>query len=357
MTPGEFGTVDPDRLRSLAPGIQWDGTRWTGGGVVLYRLAVVSRHFQAGSVVDVVDNSGVLLATLVHCCGVLVDRVEDLSDVEYLCLIDDAEDASVVVTAGHTFRRSYLAVEASRQSEYETDFMDSSTVWGGLLHDGVHQFVDPVIQPVSQLVATKGIQFPTDHHKVPVTYAALEPYAFERFLKLYHMLELLFEWDTVVKLRALGDDLRGVGRLMSEYTQSELPALKRVLKYRCLDMDSLIPPLAKLRNHESVAKQIFLDHKKSGAPSNLGDDLLNELFFSHEFSRTRMNAWAKHGLSTMEAQDKLILDCTAYFIYRIRCSIAHNRIGEFMFDRSDEAFVAGFGEPLLRAVLRSAMRA
>lgn len=41
----------------------------------------------------------------------------------------------------------------------------------------------------------------------------------------------------------------------------------------------------------------------------------------------------------------------AYLIYRVRCSIAHSRIGEHILTQSDEEFVANVAEPLLKSLL------
>ncbi|MBK7129689.1 MAG: hypothetical protein IPH66_10055 [Crocinitomicaceae bacterium] len=49
--------------------------------------------------------------------------------------------------------------------------------------------------------------------------------------------------------------------------------------------------------------------------------------------------------------NKFIINVTAYWIYRIRCSIAHNKIGEYHLSWNDENFIVDFGEPLLKEVL------
>jgi hypothetical protein len=51
--------------------------------------------------------------------------------------------------------------------------------------------------------------------------------------------------------------------------------------------------------------------------------------------------------------DKLILETAAYWVFRVRCCIAHHRIGEYLLTQLDEEFVVEFAEPLLLGVLRS----
>ena len=47
----------------------------------------------------------------------------------------------------------------------------------------------------------------------------------------------------------------------------------------------------------------------------------------------------------------LIINIATYWIYRVRSSIAHSRIGEYVMSTSDEEFVVEIAEPLLRSVL------
>ncbi|WP_217361105.1 hypothetical protein [Dolichospermum sp. UHCC 0406] len=49
--------------------------------------------------------------------------------------------------------------------------------------------------------------------------------------------------------------------------------------------------------------------------------------------------------------DDLVINFSAYCIYRVRCCTAHNRIGEYVMSNDDEGFVVEFAEPLLREVL------
>jgi hypothetical protein len=46
-----------------------------------------------------------------------------------------------------------------------------------------------------------------------------------------------------------------------------------------------------------------------------------------------------------------LLKFTAYCIYRIRSSIAHHKIGEYLMTHQDEAFMINFAEPLIDEVI------
>ncbi|NES18002.1 MAG: hypothetical protein F6K41_03525 [Symploca sp. SIO3E6] len=49
--------------------------------------------------------------------------------------------------------------------------------------------------------------------------------------------------------------------------------------------------------------------------------------------------------------ETIIIKIAAYWIYRVRSCIAHNRIGEYIMLPEDEEFIVEFAEPLLREVL------
>ena len=46
-----------------------------------------------------------------------------------------------------------------------------------------------------------------------------------------------------------------------------------------------------------------------------------------------------------------ILNLASYWIYRIRSSIAHSKIGEYQLSYTDEAFMIEFAEPLLQEIV------
>jgi hypothetical protein len=54
--------------------------------------------------------------------------------------------------------------------------------------------------------------------------------------------------------------------------------------------------------------------------------------------------------------EELAIRLSTYWIYRVRCSIAHSKIGEYVMTSRDEPFVALFAEPLLRCVLETTLK-
>ena len=71
------------------------------------------------------------------------------------------------------------------------------------------------------------------------------------------------------------------------------------------------------------------------------------------FSRTNTKENNPNNIQgiTNKGYDNLVIEFSAYCIYRVRCCISHNRIGEYVMSNDDEGFVVEFAEPLLREVL------
>ncbi len=98
-------------------------------------------------------------------------------------------------------------------------------------------------------------------------------------------------------------------------------------------------------NYRLIATDAFHNFSKEGDPlKEEGNENVDP------YHTSDLNPAAAKRANLAQTQDqygKLIRDVAAYWIYRIRSSIAHSRIGEFLLRDEDEEFVAGFGEPLL----------
>jgi hypothetical protein len=110
-----------------------------------------------------------------------------------------------------------------------------------------------------------------------------------------------------------------------------------------------------------IVKELFFDFGKSGNPlSGKQDDFLKMLSttgFTQDGAQN--NGLIRRGPAN-EVQTKefhtLVLNVSVYWIYRVRSSIAHSRIGEYVMTLDDERFVEQFAEKLLRRILASVLR-
>jgi hypothetical protein len=147
-----------------------------------------------------------------------------------------------------------------------------------------------------------------------------------------------------------GDDLVDFGKIMSAYQRSELARLKGIVREFCRDFDAVAATMIKLTEFLDRAQDMFQVHGKDGNP--LVDEPKWVAFCnlievgSLERSMVKTATLAKND----EAFDTLFANLAAYMIYRMRSSIAHSRIGEYLLTDADDAMIAGFGLPLLQEV-------
>jgi hypothetical protein len=181
----------------------------------------------------------------------------------------------------------------------------------------------------------------------------------ERFLKLYHLLELIFDWDFVQRIKGLNDNLQGIGKLLNEYNSTkEVDFLKKLLKSKHeqgkITIDDIADRLNKISSPDylDTGMKIFFDYNKETNPYKTSDDTIpfRDLMAQGGFSRANASNASIKGI-TGKNYELLVIEFSAYCIYRVRYCTAHNRIGEYVMSNEDEEFVVEFAEPLLCEVL------
>jgi hypothetical protein len=120
----------------------------------------------------------------------------------------------------------------------------------------------------------------------------------------------------------------------------------------CSDINSIVRCLNKVKGYKKVATELFFIFGKKN--SNPLKDISNfEKFISSAdpFSYLNCKKILGSNISTLENYKLFIRKLSVYWIYRIRCSIAHNKIGEYLMSLKDEKFVTDFGFPLLQEII------
>ena len=247
------------------------------------------------------------------------------------------------------FRNDFLVIPKTRLAAYEADLLATAPIWGGFSHDPVSSSPS-VVRAETKIQAQSGLKIPTTFHARSLQFSVRAAHPYDRFLRQYHQLELLFDWIFVKKIQALGADLEGVAKLMSEYSSGDLPRLKVILLKYFSDSGRVRDKLLMPHAHLTTAKEIFDINNKDGNPLKDKWDKFVQ-WHGQGMTESAAKSPAIKILGSDKSFDELIINIAAYWIYRIRCSIAHNRIGEYIMKESDEAFVVNFMEPLLREVL------
>jgi len=172
----------------------------------------------------------------------------------------------------------------------------------------------------------------------------------ERYLQLYHQLELLFDWVIVQEIRRLSDDLMGAGKVLAAFASGDLPRLNNLLSRYLVSPDSVVKELGALRTYEDEGRKIFQEYGKDGNP--LKEEWSKWVNCVNSGDPTEMNVRSARLSMNSSGYPGFVARVTAYFIYRVRCCVAHSKIGEYVLRDTDEEFIVRFAEPLLRAVLK-----
>lgn len=244
------------------------------------------------------------------------------------------------------FDCDYAVIDLPHLSDYVLNFKSSSVLWGGFSHDPP---LMPVKRVVMKLVALRGICYPTVYHHQQAVRAVMSSHTFDRYLKIYHQLELLFDWVVVRRIQNLGDDLTGIAKVMSRHSSGDLPSLKELIKEYCQNLSSVWDIMRTIDSHIVVANDVFQNYGKDGNP--LKDQWSNFIAALGSGSYSLANATSNRLANRQDVLDKLVAETAAYWLFRIRCCIAHNRIGEYVLTDNEVQFVLTFGEPLLKVVV------
>lgn len=279
-----------------------------------------------------------------------------MTEFEFLAFLIEAdfEDYS---HPNYEFKYDYIVIKETFWNTYISDYEKTSPLWGGFSHK--LNFTEPgsrYLNNILEIDAGEKLK-DLDNYSYESTIRAIEqPYAFERFLKLYHLLELQFDFYIVEKIKnlSLPNDANNIGKLLKNYSKNsnELDKLTEIIKNYCLDITSLEGKLGLSLQFKNLAEEIFVKYGNENKP--LGKiDKFNSVFNSTSFGKTNLISLS---ITRESTHNEFIVKLVSYWIYRIRCSVAHNKIGEYLLSWDDENFIVEFAEPLLKEVLKQCFK-
>lgn len=307
---------------------------------------VHSTTSRSRGLVDVALPDGADLGSLVFTRGYIIDSFNELTLQEFLAYLVDVP-ADSFGNLPYAISQDYFVSAAEMGHDYRVNFFDTAPLWGGFSH-----LPPPVINKVviENLIAVSGIIKPSTHHIEAFSRYAHATSPLDRFLRLYHCVELLFDAITVFKIRALPQDIRGLSAILSDHESSEMGRLKMISKNFIHRPENMAAFFCSLGQHNDVGEKVFQTHSKKGNPLSPDGDSTrwSQLVSQLEQGKFSEQEWRDAGvLKQNEAYTAFVTNLASYWIYRVRCSIAHSRIGEYILEDADQGFVVGFAEPLL----------
>lgn len=306
-------------------------------------------------------------------------RLTDWLKAAYLVDVEEEEFRTRIVK----INRDYFVLDLTRKVDYETNYWETSPIWGNFFHaNTLNTNLPKTNHPnPSTITAIDNLRFPTNWHKESYIHALKQPYVFERFLKKYHLLELLYDYQVMVDIQDLDltqeNDLINGGYTLKMYAKDDIKRLKYILE-KCNDFDRIIVEFNKSIPFRDTMHKIFYKYGKESNPLkdiNKFNDLLDITTFEwtditkrdiasnvgikypneNKYNRLSLEEQTETDRKSINNYHKFILKLMTYWIYRVRSSIAHHKIGEYLMTKSDEEFVLKFAEPLIDEVIKQCL--
>ncbi|MEP3714844.1 MAG: hypothetical protein ABJM70_21910 [Ekhidna sp.] len=331
----------------------------------VFEVTSVASNIAKSQLIEIEDEAGDVFANLL--IGSSDSRNIETSGsiitayILYYALMDKIRNGLSISQVSNTFSqneyiedRSLLLVEATFVDEYVKSYKSGSEFWGGFSHRVINSVAT---QSISRLSAKANIHLPTNEHETKAFYAVSSENTFTRFLNKYHIIELLFNYLIVARLRVAKSDIREFRDIMSSYSQGkEIELLRTILILYVTDANSLAQNLYSFGPYKDLAEKVFQNSKGGENPLKKDDvwDKFWKALTDLKLSRADIEADKLLKFQDVSSDQKfleIICKITSYWIYRVRCSIAHSKISEFIFADSDEVFVLNAAEPLLDEVI------
>ncbi|MGE8132826.1 hypothetical protein ACQKO5_04380 [Novosphingobium subterraneum] len=318
-------------------------------GYAALPVATISSGVCRDTDVEIVDPNRNPLGTLCFTKNLGNVARADLTLWQFIAFLADAED-SEIDEPHYSFKSDYVIIEPGRYDDYLKDYYHSAPIWGRFSHELIKGLEHPT--GTSMLTAIPGIGIASQHHREVFNRYLYANNPMERFLRIYHSLELLFDYTLVRKIKKINDDLIGFSQIYNNFGRTELDRLRAIIREFCANPAAVATALQASSRFQQDRQDIFHIHTKQGDPAADAEkwEKLTECVDSGTLNAIDL---ASKGLVNRNVDfQTFIANVSSYWIYRIRCSIAHNRVGEFLLQDRHNAFVAEFAEPLILEVAK-----
>jgi hypothetical protein len=252
------------------------------------------------------------------------------------------------------FTMSYMVIKIDQFQEFVTSYLSGMPVWGGMIHRWAAG--NPLAVKRNLCKGLKSVIPLTEEHEMALIRAVNARHPFDRYLHLYHQFELLFDVVWIQKLKSAPSTAAALAVLRDmQNEQSELERLTAIFK-QYVNGSEIIPKMAAISKFEATAKLLFDEH---GSVKNNPVPLSKRIEFWTSLSTGTPERCLDSVFSTnkiAEKRNEAALRVVSYWIYRVRCCVAHKRDGLYVLSESDHTFVLEAMEPLLRAAVASLSR-
>jgi hypothetical protein len=290
--------------------------------------------------------------------GTIVDNLAALTEFHFCCYLNEITSESDL-TSEYELKYDYVVIYGKHITNYVSNYLQSAPLWGYFNHKYSGLSISaPLTKTTPHLSVHSFPKFSETYYHETSVRGIKQNSAFERFLKYYHLLELNFDYDVIRRIKNLNlhTESKNIGSILNEYQRGDIERLRYLFNTYCTNLNDIVVKLNEINNHLSVADDIFYEFGKKEA-NPLRDKHLMHSLASHSdgFTLARCKHVKVPNISDA-SYATFIGNLSTYWIYRIRCSIAHNKLGEYLMSHNDEKFIVEFGEPLMLEFLKQVFK-
>lgn len=317
---------------------------------IAIKLEFVSNHYDRSGDISIYDPTGQEIGFLCFTSILSNSEMNTLTSNQFIAYLNEVEYGSF--RGAHNFQHDYIIIKDTSFQDFISNHSKTSMIWGGIKIYDESKPTKQIYTSTSQsnrIDVYSNLETPQNHFENNLAKALRQPYAFERFLKYYHVLELNFDFELVESIKSLNiqTESQQIGILLRSYKRDDIERLKRIIQNARKDTNRLEQKLNLIVNYLPTVEKIFYDFGKESNPIK-DYNKLNAIIGGGGFTQARCNA---QRLGTSD-YDKFICNVAAYWIYRTRSSIAHSKIGEFLMNDDNEEFIVEAIEPLIKEIIR-----
>ena len=269
-------------------------------------------------------------------------------DIIAYCTFLTESPTEIIHEEKYKFLYDYVVIKKEKLKVYLDDYKNKSSIWGGFFHVEdlpSNNFSKTIIY--NEFVAKKVVEIDKSFFVDTLELILVETNPFNRFLKLYHLIEMQFDMHTAVKINSLlteGNREKEISRTLRDYNREDIERLKSLFNTK-LDCSSFVKLMDNIIGFKRIANSIFYEYGKDSNPIKQKTQF-DSIVDKGSFNQVNINSVLGNNRF-----DEIVPKIIAYWIYRVRSSIAHNKLGEYFMSVSDEEFIIDFAEPLIREVI------
>lgn len=264
------------------------------------------------------------------------------------------------------FSTNYVLIDENFCERYINEFLETSSLWGGFSHMPRSFIYQPTITSID---LPTHFNFPTPHNEELSFSSIFASNPLEKFLKDYHQLELLFNLIIIKKVQNIHiSNINEINNIYKDLRKNEIDSILYIFE-NFIDNDEVYLKIIidTFKNYENLCEKFLQNYARESNP--LADSKKWQKFklFVNKADQDNCRSMDEFynaavdsnvGFAQPNKRDdfiKLIKKINAYWIYRIRCSIAHTKLGEFIFEYSEEnhKFIFEQANLLLRTTILS----